>query len=307
MQRQTMRSTLLRWCSPVIGGGAILVAGAMLTPAHARQTDDQDLPRAEDLLDRHVEATGGKQAHLKLKSRKKTGKLAVDMAGHKFEAKIEEHFQAPNKSHILLDGSFFSQVTVCNGEDAWEWRPGHRDGERDASTDAGETRLLDGSQRTRALEQARFHSVLEWRERFASVQTLRVADVGRSPAYEVRVETKSGEQYSQFYAKASGRLVKRVRTAPTGHGEKLDMEVFLEDYREFDGVWIPTTIRAHLDSPTMGKGTQTWTYTKIEHNKKIPASLFKMPDELRERLDKESSGKKEDGHDARPDDLADSE
>jgi hypothetical protein len=287
MQRQLVRPIFLRRIAPLISAIAILTGGTV-TPAQARQADDPNLPQAETLLDKHVEATGGKQAHLELHWRKRTGRLAVDMAGHKFEANIEQQFLAPDKSHALVDGSFFSQVTVCDGENAWEWRPGHSDGGGAAGMDSGVTVLLEGAQKTRAIEQAQFHAAVRWRDRFASVQTLGVVEVNGAPAYEVQLKTKSGEQYTEFYDKAGGRLVKRVRTTPS-RGEQLEMEVFLSDYREFDGVWLATKIHANLNSPSMGNGTQIWTYTDIEHKEEISAGLFVMPDELRKEVHPKSS------------------
>lgn len=64
------------------------------------------------------------------------------------------------------------------------------------------------------------------------------------------------------------------------------MEVFLTDYRKFDGVWLATKITQVLDSPDFGKGTQTWIYDKIEHNVKIPVSLFAMPEGLKDTKEK---------------------
>ena len=265
-----------------------------MTPSHAWQADDEGLPSAEDLLDKHVVATGGKQAHLALTSRKKWGKLEVKMAGHEFVASVEEQSLAPGKSHISIDGDFFFQVNVCNGEHAWEWRPAHSHGDQGAGGDSGVTTLLKGVKAARAIEKADFHAAVHWRKRFASLKTLGVVDVNGAPAYEVRLTTKSDEQYSQFYDKSNGRMVKRTRTSPSVMGE-VDMEVFFEDYGEFDGVWMPTTVRALLNSPTMGKGTQTWTYSRIEHDKKISPSLFEMPEELRDHGHEEHGA--EQGHD----------
>lgn len=256
----------------------LLAIGLLAQPGQAQ---GDDLPAAEDLLDRHVEATGGKDAHLRLKGRKKTGRLAVDMAGHVFDAQVVEHFQAPNKSHILIDGSFFSQVSVCDGKDAWDWRPGHAAGTHEATEGLGETTLLEGPERARALEKADFHGAVHWRDAFTSVKTIGVAEVAGAPAFEVQVERKGGEPYSQFYDKESGRLVKRVRKT-SSHGEPLDMEVILSDYREFDGLWMATKVHANLRSPSFGEGTQTWTYTQIEHGEEIPDSLFERPAELSE-------------------------
>jgi hypothetical protein len=248
----------------------------------ASPSDEGELPPAEAVLDRHVEVTGGKEARLARSTRKRTGTLRVDMGGHKFEAKIEEHSLAPDKSHVVYDGDSFFQVQVCDGVSAWEWRAGHADSNRDAGADSGVTTLMEGTTKARAIRAARFYAPVEWRSIHASVETLGIADVKGKPAYEVRITSSSEEQYSQFYDVESGRLVRRVRKAPGHGGEEIDMDVFIEDYREFDGVWSPMTIHADLKSPNFGEGTQIWTYTNVEYDLKVPASLFEMPEELRE-------------------------
>jgi hypothetical protein len=130
---------------------------------------------------------------------------------------------------------------------------------------------------------AQFHAKVEWRKHFKSVKTIGVVNVEGRPAYEVRVTPKSGDEFSQFYDQENGRLVKYKKTVKSSHFGKIDMEVFIGKYRKFDGVWLATEVKQLLDVPNGEKGTQTWTYTKIQHNVKIPASLFKMPDELKKR------------------------
>ena len=138
-----------------------------------------------------------------------------------------------------------------------------------------------GTALEKSLAKARFHAVVEWRERYASVETVGIVEVDGKPAYEVRVITKDERQGSQFYDKASGRLVKRIGTTSDHHGGESDMQIYFREYKEFDGVWLATQIHVELESPITGKGTQTWTFTEIVHNEDIPASLFEMPEGLR--------------------------
>lgn len=274
------QSALSRWVDLL--GGTCVLAALLVTVAPA-QAQVEELPPAATILDRHVEVTGGKKAHLHLTTRKTTGKLAVDMAGHKFDAKIEIHAQAPGSSHMLVDSEFISQVSACNGEDAWVWSRGH-------GPDSGTTRLLAGPEKAAAIDRARWHGNVHWRKRFAKVETVGIARVGDKPAYEVRVATKSGTRHLRFYDVVSGRLVKYTRATISREGE-IATEVFPSAYREFDGVWLPTKVHTVLSSPAFGKGTQTWTYTKIEHGVKTASALFKMPAELANRATKKSADK----------------
>jgi hypothetical protein len=277
MNRDPMKTVLTRWATATAVLLAMPVTGASMPDAE--DALEQELPAAEAILDRCVEAMGGKDALLKFTTRKKFGKLEVDMAGHAFEAKVEENYVAPDKSHILIDGSFFHQVDVCDGKYAWEWRPGHSDGSHEASMDSGVTELLAGSDLKKALAKANFHAAAEWRKVYTKVETLGMADVEGKPAYEVRVSKKDDEPFTHYYDEASGRLVKRVGTTK-GHMGEFDMEVLYQNHREFDGVWFATRVHVVLTSPLVGSGSQTWTFSKIVHNEKIPPSLFKMPEGL---------------------------
>jgi len=247
--------------------------------ANAQHGDHGHLPDARDLLDKHVASTGGERAHLALKSRKKTGKLAVKMSGHDFVASIEDQALAPNKTHSSIDGDFFFQVSVCDGEQAWEWRPGHSHGDEDVNLDAGQTEFVTGGRKARAIEKANFYAAVNWRDRLVDVKTIGLVEVDGAPAFEVQVTTKSEETYSQFYDKSSGRLVKRVRNTPSMLGN-IDMEVYFRDYQEFDGLWVAMTVHAVLKTADGEDGSQTWTWSKVEHNKKVSLSLFELPEEL---------------------------
>lgn len=206
-----MTVSLFRISSLVFKSKIIMSVGLLMMSASQSQATVDDLPSAESILDRHVEATGGKQAHLKLKTRKKTGKFEADIAGHMLKAKIVEHAQAPNKSHLSFDGSPMTMVRVCNGKDVWEWNPGHHHGSGEKVTDSQlneHTRLLEGPQKARTITAAQFYRRVEWRKYVKSVKTIGLKDVKGKPAYEVQVTPKNGKAYSQFYDKKSGRLVK---------------------------------------------------------------------------------------------------
>ncbi|MFT5050667.1 MAG: hypothetical protein ACI8QZ_002069 [Chlamydiales bacterium] len=62
----------------------------------------------------------------------------------------------------------------------------------------------------------------------------------------------------------------------------LDTEVFFRDYKEVDGIWVAMTIHSIMTSADMGEGSQTWIFSKIEHNTNISESLFELPEELTE-------------------------
>jgi len=259
----------------------LTLAATWAAPALAQHHDHHPLPTAAEVLDRSVEAIGGKALREK-KSLRRTGKLAVEMAGHAFDARVEEYFTAPNKMHSVLDGEFFSQVLVTDGKHVWEWRPSMSHGELDESASGDEITLLEGGEAEPWLDKAGFLS-RDWRALFVKADTVGVADVEGRPAYELALTTPSGREIRQFFDRETGRLVKRVREQDL-HGEVMHVEILYQEYREVAGVWSPTRVDATLDSPSMGKGSQVFTYAEFEYDVEVPEGLFDMPDELRARV-----------------------
>ncbi len=262
---------------------ALLLTPLLLASAALARGDDAPLPAAETLLEKHVEATGGRAAHLALRTRRREGKLAFKMSGHEFDCRVVEQFRAPDESHTLYDGDAFSQVTVCDGENAWEWRPGQA--AADGTASAGDVRLLEGIQKTRTRDKARMHGALDWKRRFVHVETLARVEVRGQPAYQVQLETPSGERYTQCYDVASGRLVRRTRDTEQ-HGQVTRVVAEIDDYREFDGVWLPMKVSAFLSAPGQEEGTQVWTYERVVHGVELPDSLFAAPPELAAELER---------------------
>jgi hypothetical protein len=274
------RAPRSRWHGAIAHGQLLTLLGMVMIGGFASAAVEH-LPTGEDVLDRHVEATGGKEAHLRLTTRKSTGTLAVDLGGHNFEAKLERHARAPSNSHLVIQGDQIYQVRANNAQHAWEWRPSnHLHGSEDSRSEEGITELLEGTEKDRTIEDSRFHADVEWRNHFTEAKTLGVADVQGRPAYEVEMTAKSGEKYSRFYDRENGRLVKSARETESSQMGEIEVESFFEDYREFDGVWLATRVRQVLSSSSFGTGTQIWTYDTIEHDLAVPASLFQVPEDL---------------------------
>ncbi len=76
---------------------AIVLSAALTAPGPPRASADEPLPpKAEEVLDQYVEATGGKAAYEKIKNRVSKGTMEVTGAGLKGD--IRETSAAPAKS-----------------------------------------------------------------------------------------------------------------------------------------------------------------------------------------------------------------
>ena len=258
-------------------GGLVLLSCFSAGVLNAQETK---LPSAKSILAKHVKAIGGKEALMKIKSRKMNGTLEVDMAGQQLKARVEVRALAPNKRHTVIQSDMLNMVRVTDGKNAWEWRGGQAADDQTEEEVAENTTLLKGSAKDVAIEQGMFYESLQSEKVYKSMKTKALTKVNDKPAYQVEVTTRSGETFSRFYDKESGRLVKAIRKIENPQAGKINIQLYLKDYRKFDGVWIATRIEQVLENPNFGKGSQVWTYTSIKNNAKVAESLFKLPKHL---------------------------
>jgi len=244
---------------------AAVVAAALLTPMLRA---DEPLPKAEEILDRYVEATGGKAAYERLKSRRVTGTFSVP--AQQLQAKLVVIEKAPNMSRLEIEiEGIGKSVRVCDGKHAWE-----------INEALGGARLIQGDEAKEAVRNAVFNPDLHWRKLYKKVQTLSVEDVGGKPAYKVLLESEDGEKITNFYDKKTGRLVRSDRTIKTPMGD-VTIQSFPADYKEFDGIFVATTTRQVVAQMNMER---VFRIEKVEHNIDIPAEMFEPPASVKEQI-----------------------
>ena len=231
----------------------------------------QDLPSAEQLLDKYAEAMGG-SAFQEIKSRKITGTFRADIAGHNINATIVYQDVAPNKRHLAFTGDVMSFVRVTNGEQVWEWRAASHG--RDESTEFKSGQVADLFRMSACLA-----APLKWRDLYKEVKTLGLEEVEERPAYKVQAKTQSGEELIMFFEKVNGRLVKQVRNLTSAAGE-YPVEVLLLDYKKIDGVWMAMRRSETHHLPGFEPGQQVWQFDEVVHDVDVPEALFEVPEEL---------------------------
>ncbi len=256
---QTAKSTLaLLLCS-----GALLLPGAAV--AQRPEAPQADLPKAEAIIERHVEATGGRAAYEKLRSRVATAEIS--MPAMNLKGTVKSYQAPPNRVLTITEIPEVGPTREgCNGEVAWEIN---------AMMGA---RVKEGAERAFALREATFNSELHWRKLYRKVETVGTDEVDGRPVFKVELTLEEGGPLYHFYDKESGRLVKVATTLPTMMGD-IPIEVIVSDYREVDRVALPHRLVQRILTQEM-----TITFTKIEHNVEIPADTFDLPEQVRELL-----------------------
>ena len=196
-------------------------------PAKAPDAKPADLPSADQIVTKYVQAVGGKAAIEKLTSRQEKGTFEIPAMG--VSASLEAYSKAPNKSVFTIDIPGFGQVhRGYTGSAGWESNP--QNGMRD----------LSGNELAQMKLGAEFYRDIKLQQLFPKMVVKGVEKVGAQDAYVVEATSADGIMQKMFFDKQSGLLVRAETEADTPQG-KMAVTVLYSDYREVDGVKIPFT------------------------------------------------------------------
>jgi hypothetical protein len=221
----------------------------------------KEVPTVRQVLDRYVEATGGRAALEKLKSREMKGTIEVTALGtggaFLLRAKV------PNRQMSTLEfGGFGAMREGYDGTVAWSTAP------------------LQGVKRKTGAELARvrrttvFPRELKLAETYDRLEVKGAAKVGTVDTWLVVGESKEGKPDHLYFDQKSGLLLREESTVPTGVGE-MTFQIDFEDYRVVDGVKVAHRMRVP-QPPEMGFRIQ---FESVKHNLDFADSVFAEPSE----------------------------
>lgn len=226
-----------------------------------------DGPSAKEIIEKSIEACGGRAAYEKITNRVTIGAMEIPMQGLKGQMSMTQ--AAPNKMLMKFDmGGFGSQTQGTDGDIVWS-----------VDTMQG-ARILEGDERKNLLQQAMLNAELKWEEIYTDAKAEAVEEVNGSPAYLVTMIGPDGQKISNYYDKASGMLVKTATMAKTPMGEiPMDSQYF--DYREIGGIKL-----AHRTVITSAMGMQIiMTLDSVKVNEDLPPDTFAIPEEVKKVME----------------------
>ena len=246
----------------------IALASALLFSACGALAADGDLPSAETILDRFIQATGGRAAYEKRRSEYMV--QDIEIVNTPIKGTVTTYKQAPSRSYMELDLPMIGKFRQgSDGKIAWSITP--MDG----------AKLLEGEQLEQALRAARYNGDLYWRELCKRVETVGTEDVDGKPAYIVVRTYKVGKPITDYYDAASNLLVKGIAKQQTPNGE-VRSEILVSDYRTEGGILIPHKIV--MKSPN---DERIMTVRTVTVNQEAPPGTFDIPDAVKALLKKQ--------------------
>lgn len=242
--------------------GAVLAGSGVPTLA---QDPSPKLPTAEKVLDKTIEAQGGKEAFEKIKSRVTKGTIEVTGGPQSLKGTIERYEAAPDLRYTEVKLGPTPTRTGSDGFVHWD------------ISQSG-AKILEGDEKEMAIRRARFNALLYWRELYDKVECVGKEKIDDHLCVKVVLTPRVGAPITAYYDWKNGLPLATEEVRKTAEGDLLVREQF-EDYREVDGVKLPFRVRR-----TNTAGGQTtkivYTFQTIEHNT-VPPERFDLPEEIK--------------------------
>jgi len=224
------------------------------------------LPSGESIMEKFIEATGGREAHKKIKNT--VAKGTFELGGMGIKADMTLYGAEPNLRLMEMEIPGMGKMAEgVDGAIAWSY-----------SAMQGPS-IKQGKELEEALIDAKF-SDEDWRAKYTKVETTGIVTVEREECYKVIVTPKAGNPRTQYFSKATGLLLRTDSKSESPMGT-IAVEAITKDYRVVDGVSVPFQIIQKAAGQTI-----TIALKEVKNNTDIPKSTFDPPAEVKALLNK---------------------
>jgi len=236
----------------------ILFALAM-APAMPGPAQDKPDMTAQQIIDKSIEASGGRAAHEKVTSR--TAKGSFTLAAMGASGSIEIYAKAPDKSLSVISVEGFGEIrNGCDGKVVWAENP-----------QQGLTEM-EGEAAAVVRRSSVFNLELKWRDMYPKADVKGKQKLGEREAWVVELTPADGKPVTHYYDAETFLLVGQDASMPTMEG-LTTVATRLADYRDVDGVKVPFKI-----TQTLPMGDLVVTLSEAKHNQEIDDARFAKPE-----------------------------
>jgi len=243
-----------------------------LKPDHSQQDQNlsREMPTVDQILDKYTQALGGAAAFRKLTTRILKGTIEIMVAKEGMPYKIdvtgeyEIYAAAPNKRveiNRLEGGACMKEEALegFNGAVAWsKWGKFHK---------------LDGAGLAGKRLEAEFYREIKLKELYPRMILSGTEKVGDRWAYVIDATPAEGSPEKMYFDTQTGLLVRRDMAKYVAGAGQASFQLFIEDYREIDGIKLPFTLRF------LSPGAQyNYKFNEVKHNVPIESAKIDLPD-----------------------------
>lgn len=239
-----------------------------LSPAYPGPRVSDDLPAADTILEKFIEATGGRAAYAKLYNILSRGTFEV--RGTRMRGTYLVYEASPDKTRSILNAEGVEKMEEGTlGSLAWE------------NSTTGGARIKEGEEKAFALREATFNSCLYWKKLYLRAETVGTGIVDGRTCYKVQITPAQGKPIIDYYDIESGLRLKSVITLNTP-SEEILTETYYSDYRKSN---TPVSFPFKLFHKSKKEETVV-ELVSVRCNVDIAWNRFDPPLEIKSRLAK---------------------
>jgi hypothetical protein len=216
-------------------------------------------PSVDQILDRYVQAVGGKDALEKVTSRAMKGTLENSDDGTTSPAEV--FTKAPNKYLAVVNlGDGGEMLDGWNGETGWGKDP-----------DSG-LHDIGKAEQIAARRDYDFYREARLKELFPKMALSGKTKVDDRDAYIIEATSPEGATEKMYFDVESGLLVRRDFERVNIDDGIVLYEVDYDDYKDVEGLKLPATVRRKTPDYTL-----TYRFTEIKQNVPVEDAKFNKP------------------------------
>lgn len=212
---------------------------------------------AQQILDKYVQAIGGRAAWEKLKTRVSMG--TIEIPSMSLSGTVLVHEKAPNRMLmvVILAGSAFRQG--FDGTEGWSDDP------------VNGMHVKTGAALEEMRRDADFYHPLHLQQIYSKFAVEGTEKINGSDAYVLEATLPDGGADKMYFDKESGLVVRIETKQHTSDGVQSFVED-IEDYHQVDGVKLPFTVHQ-----TNAASSYTIRFGDVHHNAELDDSEFSKP------------------------------
>jgi ribosomal protein L21E len=223
-------------------------------------TNSAALLTLDQILDKYLQAVGGKAAFEKLTTRVAKGSLVQIQGTTTITGPVEVYTKAPNKVATIMESQYGKVQQIFDGTVGW------------IKNVRGGAYQISGEALVRIKRESDFYREVNLKELYPKMTLIRKDKVGDRETYVVEAVPHDGKPDTIYFDAQTGLLIRLDGVIEGEKGRPAPTEIYFEDYREVDGVKLPFTQRQS------GPGYNiTIKLYEIKHNVPVDDAKFKKP------------------------------
>jgi hypothetical protein len=232
------------------------------TAAQPPTTATTSLPVGRAIIERYVQAIGGRDAVMRHKSIRYVGNFEMPAAGMKGNLTLVQ--AAPNKMAMTVELPGMGQmVSGYDGTVGWSINPMQG------------PRVLEGKELEQLREDAGPAAMLRSSDRIRSAETVELTTMGGQACYKVKITYNSGRESFDCYSPETGLLVGMTQTQESPMGS-VQVTTLFDDWKEFGGLKTATKLRQQM----LGQ-EQILTIDRLEFDRPDDTKAVEVPEQIK--------------------------